>query len=117
MSYQVTPHQKSLVLSVLVEGGWSPTERHASIATKEFQTAVGPKLAAVHLLDGDEYNFLLQADYWSEGRNVLEACGACVPKDATDETMRRLITAFADGIEQRVEQSYAARLFRPREGA
>ena len=62
--------------------GWTPLPLVA-LASKDYDTAVGPKTAHAHLADfgAATANLVLQGDYWSEGRNILGAGGVLVPRE------------------------------------
>lgn len=102
---------KTLIVGRLAELGWdSLGNSRTAIAMKEFQTAVGPKVAHIYLTRGDGVQRSLQGDYQSEGRNILEAWGRLVPVDAEPDRVRQEVDQFVKDIERQIGQSYAARL-------
>lgn len=107
---------KAQIVAELANYGWAPIEGGTAIAIKEFDTAVGPKDAHVYLAEfgADCLNFMLQGDYWSEGRNILEPDFALVPKACSQEALLQLVADFAERVDEKVNSSYAARLLRMR---
>lgn len=97
---------QKLVSIELRRHGWEPCAGTA-IATKEFQTAVGLRLAHIYLADyGNSY--VLQGDYFSEGRNVLESLNTIFAAASSEAQVRSLAIEFARQVERTVGQ--AARL-------
>ncbi|OAI13185.1 hypothetical protein A1507_17605 [Methylomonas koyamae] len=101
---------KSTVQQSLTAQGWIALDSVA-IATKSYATAVGPKKAYVYLaLWGCEW--VLTADYDSQGHNILESLRVTLPDTSDAEEIRHLTTRFSDGIDAKVAESYAVRLTR-----
>ncbi|WP_348637068.1 hypothetical protein [Methylomonas sp. UP202] len=103
---------KRTVQQFLTDQGWIALDSVA-IATKCYATAVGPKQAYVYLaLWGCEW--VLTADYDSQGGNILESLRATLPETADTDTdeIRRLTAALSDEIDARIADSYAVRLIR-----
>lgn len=98
---------------MLEEWGWTAA-KGAALATKTYETAVGPKVALAYLADfrADDPNTTLSGEYQSEGRNILEAHGVLIPKTADAAERRKLFERFARGADLQVGQSYAARLLK-----
>lgn len=92
--------------------GWAPG-RYSMVANRYYPTAVGEKEAQAYLKDfgPDSESFILDGTYYSEGRNALSV-GVMIPKDADDETIRRLVAQFAAQADKSIGQTYAARLLR-----
>lgn len=108
---------RSTIVAQLAAAGWTLLEGGTAIANKMYETAVGLKEAQVHLADygPTSENYVLQGQYYSEGRNVLGGSGILIPKAADEATVIQLTQKFAAGAEKEVLQSYAARLLRSRE--
>lgn len=101
---------KQQITAQLQALGWTAIDSTA-LAFKEFATAVGTKTAHVYLAEWKgEANAVLEGDYQSEGRNILEPWSRLVPKDADADIVRALVTQFVQHIERTVLQSYAAAL-------
>lgn len=107
---------RAAILVQLVAAGWTPIKGGTAIANKIYPTAVGPKEAQVYLADfgAEEANYVLQGQYYSEGRNVLAGDSVLIPKAADGEHVRRLTDQFAAAAEATVLDSYAARLYHRR---
>jgi hypothetical protein len=105
---------RSTILAQLAAAGWTPLEGGTAIANKMYETAVGLKEAQVYLADygPTSENYVLQGQYYSEGRNVLGGSGILIPKAGDEGTVRQLTQKFGAGAEKEVLQSYAARLLR-----
>lgn len=103
-------HEKETI-ATLTALGWTAAGSTA-IATKTYNTAVGPKTALAYLGDfgPDAESMSLTGDYQSEGRNILEPHGMLLPKAAGHDLVRMLVTRFSVGVDAAVGQSYAARL-------
>lgn len=78
---------------------------------KTFDTAVGPKDAFVliHLRDGE---IGLHGYYQSEGRNILESSTLYVEVSKGPDAMRDCVARFVRDAEERIANSYAAKLLR-----
>ena len=59
---------------------------------------------------GDEFNFTIQGDYRSEGRNALEPHCVLVSKTIDPAAAVQLIKRYASGADAAVAQTYAAKL-------
>lgn len=108
---------RSTIVAQLAAAGWTPLEGGTAIANKMYETAVGLKEAQVYLADygPTSENYVLQGQYYSEGRNVLGGSGILIPKAGDEGTVTQLTQKFAAGAEKEVLQSYAARLLRLRD--
>lgn len=108
---------RSTIVAQLAAAGWTPLEGGTAIANKMYETAVGLKEAQVYLADygPSSENYVLQGQYYSEGRNVLGGSGILIPKAGDEGTVTQLTQKFAAGAENEVLQSYAARLLRLRD--
>lgn len=104
---------QELIKSTLVANGWTLLE-HPSLASKTYETAIGPKTAFAYLgsnYASDPHRWLF-AQYWSGGRDILEPHGVLLPKVGDTEKTRKLIEQFSAGVDKAVANSYAARLLR-----
>lgn len=93
--------------------GWTPS--NAAIATKDYDTAAGGRTAIVFLSPGDGFNYVLQGDYQSQGRNILEPRAQLIPVDVTPDALEKIIETFILDTGKAIEESYAVRLLRQRE--
>lgn len=91
--------------------GWTPIASTA-IATKVFQTVVGPKEAFVYLefLEPPNAKCMLMGKYVSEGRNALESCLQLLDKAAPWEALEPLVDQFCRDAERLVSETYGVRL-------
>lgn len=100
------------IATCLASLGWATLDQHPfpGIATREFDTAVGPKTASIQLQRiGDEA--VLHAVYFSEGRNVASAVRHAPFTDFTTEAeIEKELHAFNAEVIDTVNQSYARRL-------
>lgn len=106
--------RRAAIVAQLAAAGWTPIQGRTAIANKTYPTAVGPKEAQVYLavFGAEDPNYVLQGQYYSEGRNVLAGDSVLIPKAADGEQVRRLTDQFAAAAEATVLDSYAARLYR-----
>lgn len=99
--------------------GWRalPPGHHA-VATKTYETAVGPKDAHLYLADwgADSPVFILSGEYQSEGRNALATTSAHIPKSVTKKELLALVNNLAPEVDKVVSQTYAARLLKSEPG-
>lgn len=99
--------------------GWSalPSGHHV-VATKTYDTAVGPKDAHLSLADwgADSPVFILSGEYQSEGRNALSTTSAHIPKSVTKKELLALVNNLAPEVDKVVSQTYAARLLKSEPG-
>jgi hypothetical protein len=98
-----------ICLDVLQSHGWTPMDS-VSIAEKEFETAVGVKVADVYLYDNDGFNYTLRGNYQSEGRNAMPY-GTLIPINADENAVRDLVQAFCQYAKEAIDGSYARGLF------
>jgi len=110
---------RSTIAAQLAAAGWTALGGGTAIANKMCETAVGLKEAQVYLADHGptSENYVLQGQYYSEGRNVLGGSAILIPKAGEEATVTQLTQKFAAGAEKEVLQSYAARLLRLRDVA
>ena len=86
------------------------TEPGAAIASKWFETAVGPKVGHVYALPWRDYGLSLNASYWSEGRNALASASAWFGDGISDVEINAEMQRFSDAVEELVSQTYAVKL-------
>jgi hypothetical protein len=100
--------QTALLSHLALVHGWVPDPVNTNVATKEFDTAVGPKKASIWARtlhsSGKVY---LTADYQSEGRNMAESCWREVPAECDDIELAAHARAHQDQVVQSVNQTYA----------
>ncbi|AJY53198.1 hypothetical protein [Halomonas sp. KO116] len=103
-------------LSQLVTAyGWLPASpfdlRHTGIlATKDYDTAVGPKTASLWLSPAGAGQFRLAGNYCSEGRNVLSTVSGYCWESSSHHDLQATLEKVLSQIDQNVDQSYARRL-------
>ena len=98
------------ITDTLVSCGWQAKDG-AAIASRTFDTAVGKKDALVYLADyGGDDGYLLQGEYYSEGRNALEPHNVRISKHNGASTTVDLVRRFSDRAVEIVGKTYAARL-------
>lgn len=102
---------KKLVTAGMVAAGWTSLDSTA-LASKMFETAVGPREALTYLSSGDEYNRTLSGTYYSEGNNALSSHSVLLPLDASAETVVKLVASFASNADIVVSKTYAAHLLK-----
>ncbi len=91
--------------------GWKIDRILTNVATKDHDTAVGPKQASVRIkFDAECSQYWLNAEYYSEGRNALAGCIACFPATADDATVEAHVDAFVASATKMIGGTYAARL-------
>src|SRR3546814_636505 len=109
----ITMHD--LIANQLEAFGWTKSDG-AAIATKRYDTAAGQREAQLYFSvhGGESDCYLLQGQYWSEGRNALSTCMLNLPKGVDLAQVPERISVYAQEVENTVHQTYAARLYRSR---
>lgn len=104
---------RDLITNQLESLGWTKSDG-AAIASKLFDTAVGQKISHIYFssVGGESNCYLLQGEYWSEGRNALSTCMLTLPKDIDLAQVPALIAKYVDQADDMVHETYAARLYR-----
>jgi len=99
------------IASILVQHGWT-LSKGPNLASKVFDTAVGPRTALAWLTPGADGvgNRALRAEYQSEGRNILAGYAEVFRAAADSAVIERMAARFAGHVETAVRQSYAVRL-------
>lgn len=106
-------NQREQIRRSLVESGWCVSdEMVGALARKKYETIVGWKEANVWLRVKPDV-MILTAEYWSEGNNALSTLYAHIDKGSDRTQIHAQVMSFAKDIDDRVAQTYAARLLRP----
>lgn len=103
-----------LVASSLENHGWDTKDmlKYGS-AKKIYVTYVGVKEAIAYLyFDAETGRAELQAEYHSEGRNVLGMVSKALSTTDTTEAAAAAVRAFSEEIDTIVNDTYAMRLMR-----
>lgn len=94
--------------------GWDVTDvGPIALGTKAYHTAVGEKRAIAYLAPTGEDAAYFQANYESEGSNVLSSIRAGwkpINHTESDEELAGLACAFAAEVDELVSKTYAMRL-------
>jgi hypothetical protein len=106
---------KKQVAEQLAKQGWNlvdgiSMENTATVATKDFETAVGTKTAIAYLMPSSESTGYLNADYQSEGRNVLSTVWHTIGHIYCQDDVVTASQAFTQQVNKIVGDSYAMRL-------
>ena len=72
------------------------------------QAAVGKKVLVYLAVSSDCY--VLQGDYQSEGRNILESSSVLVSKKRTYGQIVEYVVSFHDAVSDKILNSYAVKL-------
>ncbi len=104
----VREHMAALVRGRLIELGWTPCDG-AGLVYRDYDSICNKTRAFVYT-GGDRYNFSLQGQFESEGRNVLCTAGALIDLDATDERVIKETNAFALRAQGHISRSFAVRM-------
>lgn len=102
---------KERVRAALVARGWTASPWTA-VAYRDYETAVGPKRAHAYVVDYSltTGRMVLQGEYWSEGRNVLEPILRLIAVPADDAALDAEVVRFLDEADAHIRASYAVRL-------
>jgi hypothetical protein len=105
---------EKVIQACLAELGWTVLLDCTAIASKMYDTAVGPRQALVYVQDfGPQEGVVrLMGDYQSEGRNCLSTTSVAIARFADKETIKALTQQFAAQADKVVGESYARRLLR-----
>ena len=103
---------RPLVLATLMRLGWVECIGGPALATKSFQTAVGPKAAIIWLGAASEetHQHALSIEFQSEGRNALSNFSSFIGRDLPPEAIEGHVTSFAEDAEVAIGETYAVRL-------
>jgi len=103
-------HAKQIVVGAFSRHGWSRHEGTA-IVEKEFETAVGLKVAFLYFKASadDPFGFVLSGEYQTEGRNAVYF-RSLIRRDADSAKVREVATSFVIEADLAIMQSYAVRL-------
>lgn len=101
----------ALVSRLASHHGWRKDRVLPHVASRDYDTAVGPKSACVWFtvckLFGDIYFW---PEYHSEGRNAVEGCAFWLSYDATPEQVQAQLDRFVLQLEASIDQTFARRL-------
>lgn len=101
----------ALVSRLVDHHGWQRDRILPQVASRDYDTAVGPKHACVWFtvckLFGDIY---IWPEYHSEGRNAVEGCSAWLSHDASPEQAAAELDRFVAELEAGIDRTYARRL-------
>lgn len=101
----------ALVSRLVTVHGWHSDPVIPKVATRMYDTAVGPKQASVWFSQcGETGTIYFWPEYQSEGRNAVANCSAWVRADLSDEQANEVVDNFAEALTACVSQTYAARL-------
>lgn len=108
-------HLKSEFADRLKASGWNlvddlSMEATTAIATKTYQTFVGPKDAIAYLLPVRDGGAILLAQYWSEGSDILSSNWLVYRAEMHSEDIELAVALWVLEIDRRVQKSYAMRL-------
>lgn len=102
---------RTIIAKAFESLGWSLLGGTA-IAGKMYLTAVGEKEAQAYVADYGPTSdvVLLTGTYWSEGRNCLEPYPVAIQKTSTESTIFGMVKLFVSQADERVAETYAAKL-------
>jgi hypothetical protein len=108
---------KKLITDRLTSMGWVPVcdfdmQNTMSVATRTFETYVGPKVAIAYL-QPYENGWNLTGQYDSVGRNILSTTNVVIPPGLVLSDVKAAAERFAVAVDAVVADSYAMRLARP----
>lgn len=108
---------KRLVCEELEKNGYT-LELHGYrqlVATKEFASVVGKKVAYVELtgFSTESVVLYLAGNMTSEGNNCLWACTSYIPKPLEPETVARCVAEFSAAVNKAVAGLVIVRLLQP----
>jgi hypothetical protein len=105
---------ESLILD-LVRLGWTSSHSHpfAGIASRQFDTAVGAKVAHLYAVpsSSNREQVVVVADYSSEGRNALASMCDVLSVSSSTEERNAIASRLTAEVVERVNQTYARGLY------
>jgi len=116
---------RAAAIERLVRQGWTPDRLLPDVLVKRYATAAGARQAVIRVearngfdsanarIRLPELAIWLTGEYWSEGRNALDACFSLVGAHASPEVILRKVDDYLGDVERRIAGSYAARLLHP----
>lgn len=108
---------KDRVSEQVHSAGWQrPAEfdfkNTALVATKTFDSAVGPKSAWLYLTPWPEGDVVLTGHYESEGRNIVSDVMVTLDVNVSDHDLQFGVSSLVRRVEKAINHSYAVRLLR-----
>lgn len=102
------------VREALEANGWALTpEPFTAIAKRSIATAVGEKEAFVYLENWSKCGtVVLNACYWSEGRNAVSTVFQSLPLTADKSECFAIAKRFTEDALQAISETYAVRLLK-----
>lgn len=103
--------QETVIQHLATQHGWSTDRILNNWVCKYYDSAVGPKRAALWLTFDAECNqYWLRGEFTSAGQNVLATSYAIIPSTAAENEIQSAVDAFIVEAEKEIEGSYAVRL-------
>jgi hypothetical protein len=100
------------VEDVLQKFGWETSEfKLWNMASKDFTTAVGVRTASVMVTRNHRNSLVIFGNYGNTQRNFLDVCDKYITEDAGIEDIRSAAVSFASEVDQRVDATYARKLY------
>lgn len=108
-------HTQATAIDLIAQQGWVADRLLPYGLTKMVATAVGSKNATIWVLYNPREGIVrLNGTYFSEGRNVLDACVRLIPADSGPDAVLAKVWEFLGQVERSIAESYAVRLLRSR---
>lgn len=107
---------KKLLASYLLSSSWKTVGDFdmaytIAIASKDYNTEVGVKTASISLVTTSEGDFKAEANYLSEGRNILSTTWLTISLSCPPEEVEKGAADFALLIDRKIDSSYARSLY------
>lgn len=108
-----SPRISAFVAHLVSQHGWKADSSIPNVATRDYDTAVGPKQASIWLTTcqttGDTY---LWPRYDSEGRNAAESTVGYSCSLTPDAQALEELDAYVQRLDECIGQTFAARLLK-----
>lgn len=110
-------------MATLVQHGWLPASAgQTSTATKEFPSLFGVKEPLVHCTvhpstANRQVQLYLRGEFFSEGRNPLNAANHAFPAVAKEDEVAPAVIAWIEQAEAAMGNTFAVRMLRQRQPA
>ena len=108
----MTNSLKNAITALLVVNGWK-VEVGTAVASKQYETAVGLKVALIYVgtkVWPESDLIQVTGDYQSEGRNALSATFSLIPLSLTAKQLAVQVAKYLDQVDYVVSLTYAAKL-------